>query len=200
MGALINTAASIHTATEAHMLLLHHMPHEAVRMRGHGSLLGAMDTTVLVEKSNGVRTAKVIKANDSDEGQSVAFTLESVELAAVGRKVFTAPVVVGAELPAASSARIGARIGARKLNANQQRFVDILTTAIIEAPANVKGFASLPNGITAVDRDMLKRYLVAQGWIEEPITNGARATISNMINALAGKKVIGTTKQHIWVV
>jgi RecA-family ATPase len=74
MGALINAAAGIQTATEAHMLLLHHMPHEAARMRGHGSLLGAMDTTVFVEKSNGRRTATVIKANDSDEGQSVAFT------------------------------------------------------------------------------------------------------------------------------
>jgi hypothetical protein len=44
----------------------------ADRMRGHGSLLGAMDTTAFVRKGVGVRTATVVKANDSDEGESVA--------------------------------------------------------------------------------------------------------------------------------
>jgi hypothetical protein len=91
-----------------------------------------------------------------------------------------------------------ARIGARKLNANQHRFLDILTTATIEAPANVKGLASIPNGVIPVDRDMLKRYLVANGWIEETDTNGSRATISNMVNRLAGKNYIGVTNKHVW--
>jgi hypothetical protein len=196
MGALIGTLGQIQEATGAHMLLVHHVPHDVERMRGHGSLLGAMDTTTFVQKSTGVRTATVIKANDSDEGQRVAFTLESVELAAVGRKVFTAPVVVGSSDAPVS----GARNGARKLNSNQQRFVDILTTTAIEAPADIKGMDTVPSGVTVVDRDMLKRYLVTKGWIEEADSNKSRATISNMVNALAGKKVIGATKQHVWVI
>jgi hypothetical protein len=94
----------------------------------------------------------------------------------------------------------GTRNGARKLNANQQRFVDILTAATIEAPANIKGTDTVPNGVTAVNRDMLKKYLVTKGWIEEADSNKSRATISNMINNLAGKKVIGATKHHVWVI
>jgi AAA domain len=196
MGALIGTLGQIQEATGAHMLLVHHVPHDVERMRGHGSLLGAMDTTAFVQKSTGVRTATVIKANDSDEGQRVAFTLESVELAAVGRRVFTAPVVVGS--PDAPVTGAGKRAG--KLNANQQRFIDILTTAAIEAPANVKGTDTVPRGVTAVERDMLKRYLVTKGWIEEVDSGRARAKVSDMINGLAGKKVVGATKQYVWVI
>jgi AAA domain len=204
MGALISTMGRIHEkAPGAHVLLVHHVPHDAERMRGHGSLLGAIDTGAFVQKSTGVRTATVIKANDSDEGERVAFTLESVELgtcetasAEVPRKVFTAPVVVACPDATVS----GARNGARKLNANQRRFIGILTTAAIEAPANVKGMDTVPGGVTAVDRDMLKRYLVSGGWIEAVETSAQRATISNMVNALAGKNVIGVTKQHVWVI
>jgi hypothetical protein len=194
MGALINTIASIQAATGAH--LLHHVPHDGERMRGHGSLLAATDTTAFVQKNNGVRTATVIKAKDSDEGERVVFTLESIELAGVCRKVSTAPVVVGCPDAPVS----GARNGARKLNANQRRFLDIVTTASIDAPADVKGVATVPSGVVAVDRDMLKKYLVSKGWIEETDSNGSRATISNMINGLPGKKVIGATKQHVWVI
>jgi hypothetical protein len=204
MGSLISTIGRIQEKEPgAHVLLVHHVPHEAERMRGHGSLLGAIDTGTFVQKNTSVRTATIIKANDSDEGECVAFTLESVELGAcetasaeVPRKVFTAPVVVGSP----DAPLTGARNGARKLNANQQRFVDILTTAAIEAPANVKDMDTIPSGITAVDRDMLKRYLVTKGWTEEVESNKSRATISNMINALAGKKVIGVTKHHVWVI
>jgi RecA-family ATPase len=152
MGALIGTLGQIQEKTDAHILLVHHVPHEAERMRGHGSLLGAMDTTAFVQKNTGVRTATVIKANDSDEGERVAFTLESVELAVGGRKDSTAPVVVGSP----DAPESGARNRARKLNANQQRFLDIVITAAIEAPANTKGVTSVPSSVTAVDREMLK--------------------------------------------
>ena len=197
MGALISTMGRIHEkAPDVHILLVHHIPHDAERMRGHGSMLGAIDTGAFVQKNTGIRTATVIKANDFDEGERVAFTLESVTLSAVAARISTAPVV--AACPDAPVT--GARNGARKLNSNQQRFVDILTTAAIEAPANVKGIDTVPNGVAAVDRDMLKRYLVTKGWIEEADSNKSRATISNMVNALAGKKVIGVTKQHVWVI
>jgi hypothetical protein len=196
MGALINTLGRIQEATSAHMLLLHHVPHEADRMRGHGSLLGAADTTVFVQKGTTVRTATVKKANDSDEGERVAFTLESVELAKVCRRVFTAPVVVDSS----DAPENGAGNRAGKLNANQQRFLDILTTATIEAPADVRGIPSVPSGVKAVERGMLKYYLVSNGWIEEADSGKSRAKISDMINGLAGKKTIGASKQHVWVI
>jgi RecA-family ATPase len=79
MGALVNATGLIQDYTRAHVLWIHHMPQDSgERMRGHGALLGAMDTTLHVVKGEAVRTATVIKANDSEEGEHVTFTLESV--------------------------------------------------------------------------------------------------------------------------
>ena len=50
-----------------------------------------MDTTLHVCKSGMGRTATVVKANDSEEGECIAFDLESVQ---IGEDGTTAPVVV----------------------------------------------------------------------------------------------------------
>ena len=95
MGAIVATTARLQEATGAHVAWVHHVPINAgERLRGHGALLGALDTTINVEKlANGQRTATVIKANDSEEGQRITFTLKSVD---IGIET-TAPVVVQAE-------------------------------------------------------------------------------------------------------
>jgi hypothetical protein len=95
MGAIVNTTSRLQEATGAHVLWVHHVPIDSgERLRGHGALLGALDTTVNVEKlANGLRTAVVVKANDSEEGERIAFRLESVT---IGPET-TAPVVVPAE-------------------------------------------------------------------------------------------------------
>jgi hypothetical protein len=43
MGGIVNATA--HIQTGSHVLWVHHMPHDGDRMRGHGALLGAMDTS-----------------------------------------------------------------------------------------------------------------------------------------------------------
>ena len=95
MGAIVTTTARLQEATSAHVQWVHHVPIDGgERLRGHGALLGALDTTINVEKlASGTRTATVIKANDSEEGERISFTLESVE---IGPET-TAPVVVPAE-------------------------------------------------------------------------------------------------------
>jgi hypothetical protein len=95
MGGIVKGAGIIGQGTGAHVLLVHHMPKESETMRGHGALLGAADTTILVTKG-AVRTATVVKANDSEEGESIGFTLESVVVASDGTE---APIVVPAEQP-----------------------------------------------------------------------------------------------------
>ena len=75
------------------------MPQDgAERLRGHGALLGAMDTTVHIAKAGSLRTATVVKANDSEEGTQIAFTLESVTVGvdAAGSQT-TAPIVCPAD-------------------------------------------------------------------------------------------------------
>ncbi len=99
MGAIVTTTALLQQGTGAHIMSIHHNPIDgSERMRGHGALLGAMDTTISVAKADTVRTATVIKANDSEEGEQVAFTLESVTIGHDGdSNQTTAPVVVPME-------------------------------------------------------------------------------------------------------
>jgi hypothetical protein len=119
IGAIVNATAGMQAATAAHVMWLHHVPHDGDRMRGHGALLGAMDTTLHVVKGDNTRRATVVKANDSEEGATITFTLESVEIGADGT---TAPVVVPTEATAAEPA-------GPKLTKNQQTLFGILHSA-----------------------------------------------------------------------
>jgi RecA-family ATPase len=120
MGAIINTMGAIQERTRAHPLWVHHMPQDGERMRGHGALLGALDTTIHVEKTGELRTARVVKSNDSEEGEQVAFTLESVTIGQDGDTETTAPIVVPADVTAKPVA-----VGP-KLTKNQQTMFSIL--------------------------------------------------------------------------
>jgi AAA domain len=192
MGELITTIGGIQQNTSAAALLLHHVPHEGDRMRGHGNLLGAVDTTVHVVKGIVFRTATVIKANDSNEGEQVGFTLESIDLPGGAQAPVVVPVEVGSTTCAGSTA-------GSKVNSNQKRFLDILRLAVLETPADLKNTNVVPIGMQAVTRDNLKRHCVAKGWMEEAESNKARAKVSDMLNALAGKHLIGLTDQYVWL-
>jgi hypothetical protein len=108
----------------------------------------------------------------------------------------TSCVVV--EAPAAPTGK-GAGKSAGKTTPNQRRFIDILRMAILETPADLKGTTTVPNGAQAVTRDMLKKYLVSKGWMEEAESNKARAKVSDMLNVLAGKNLIGLTNMYVWM-
>jgi hypothetical protein len=120
MGAIVTATSLLQAATGGHVLWVHHMPLDGGdRLRGHGALLGALDTTIHVTRAGTARTATVVKANDSEEGEQVAFTLESV---IIGQDT-TAPVVSPAE---------GAQLapaGDSKLTKNQQTMFSVLYEA-----------------------------------------------------------------------
>ena len=76
IGALVNATARLQDAAAAHVLWVHHMPQEskANACAATGRCSGALDTTIhVVKAADGIRTATVIKANDSEEGERVVF-------------------------------------------------------------------------------------------------------------------------------
>jgi hypothetical protein len=100
MGAIVTATGRLQASTAAHVLWVHHIPLDGERLRGHGALLGALDTTIhVIKATDGImRTGTVIKANDSEEGEGVAFTLESTEIGKDADGVpTTAPIVVPVE-------------------------------------------------------------------------------------------------------
>src|SRR5262245_32238234 len=101
MGAVIVAVDRIQRATGAHCSLIHHVPVDRTdRMRGHGSVLGAVDLTVRITKDDKTVTVEADKANDLVEKPRFAFRFESVELASDGDTTTTAPVLLPCDAPA----------------------------------------------------------------------------------------------------
>ena len=97
--------------------MTHHQPAEKERMRGHGALLGAVDTTLHVSKNGASRIAEVVKSSDHEEGQRIAFTLKSVTIDqddGYGDPV-TAPVMVEDEVIGTSQKPSAVLKGANKI-------------------------------------------------------------------------------------
>jgi hypothetical protein len=106
MGALVGNLAHIQERTAAHVSVLHHIPADGTqRLRGHGALLGACDTTIKLEGVGDCRIATVDKVNDGPEGERVTFKLHSVELYRDPEtdKPTAAPVILPAEAPVIAS-------------------------------------------------------------------------------------------------
>ena len=126
MGSLVGNLARIQDATGSHVSVLHHIPADGTqRLRGHGALVGACDTTVKVERIGQCRAATIDKVNDGPEGEREAFDLHSVDLHhdEETATTTTAPVVIRAEA-AATSSPTGPR-----LTPNQQTMFAVLKSA-----------------------------------------------------------------------
>jgi hypothetical protein len=100
MGAVVRATSILQEDGARHILWVHHVPHGVDRLRGHGSLEAAIDTAIHVTHDQGsnIRRATVTKANDSEEGEQVAFTLKSVTIGTSDEgEITTAPIVAPVE-------------------------------------------------------------------------------------------------------
>jgi len=193
MGALVANILQIQEATGAHVLATHHVPHTENRMRGHGALLAACDTTLKLDKSNGLRTATVEKTNDGPEGERVAFNLQIVELArdqATG-KVTEAPVILPfeGEIPKAANA-------APILRPKQKNALAALNDALADRGTAPPASLDIPvNSVTTLDvwRDEIK----ARGIIPPDIKN-PRGAFADLKDALQAKSLIGVRDGYVW--
>jgi hypothetical protein len=188
MGGLIATLGKIQAAITAHLALIHHVPHEADRMRGHGSLLGAIDTSIHVAKGEAARSGTIVKANDADEGECVTFTLESVTLCAVGETTTTAPVIVPADDVAAKKV---------KLPADAKLALDLLTELTAEAGTNVT-HESIPADVAIVPALRLRDAFLAAHHGDKRDTR--KRAYNRAIERLLAFKLIDVFSDKVWLV
>ena len=80
MGAFIANCDRIREETGAHVQVVHHTGKEQAKgLRGHTSLLGALDIEIRIERgNNGTSIATVTKSKDGDDGAKTLFALEPV--------------------------------------------------------------------------------------------------------------------------
>jgi hypothetical protein len=190
----IRAADAIRAAFGSAVLIVHHCGIQGSRPRGHTSLSGADDAQIAIERdSAGNVMATVEHVKDGEAGAVIVSRLVPITIGMDddGDPITSCVVVEAPAAPAGKSAG--------KTTPNQKRFLDILREAILEAPDDLKNTTTVPNGLQAVTRDMLKRYCVTKGWMEEAESNRARAKLSEMLNVLAGKNLVGLTNMHVWV-
>lgn len=101
MGAIIEGAKSLQRLTAGLVILVAHSGKDADKgLRGHSSLFAALDAAVLVERSGEVRTWRVEKSKDGQDGAVHGFHLKTI---AVGTDAdgdeLTSAVIVPEELP-----------------------------------------------------------------------------------------------------
>jgi hypothetical protein len=178
------------------VVLIHHCGTAGTRPRGHTSLSGADDVQIAVGRDDGgTITITVDHMKDSPAGQPLACRLEAVDVGACADgDTITSCVVV----PVDGAPSAGKSAGIHTTD-NQKRFIDILRDAVLDVPDVHKCTHDIPGGRTAISREWLKMCLVSKGWLEDSDSNKSRAKASEMINTLAGKRIVGASRLFVWM-
>jgi hypothetical protein len=194
MGAVVRTIGRIVERTGAHLLGVHHSPADgANRQRGHSSLKGGLDVTVHVEKRSSTRIATVTKANDSDEGETIGFTLESVEIDRdEDENVTTAPIVVPVEGQQATPAA-----PTRRLNDRQKLALEALSNCAADRGKPAPEAFGLPAGISTISTDQWRDELLDTGIIDRDGAN-PREDFKRVKMQLQSRRLIGERQGHVW--
>ncbi|MFC3172917.1 AAA family ATPase [Novosphingobium bradum] len=131
MLAYVNNLARLRDEFGAMIVAVHHRPKDQLNdtPRGHGSLMGAVDTIIRLDGDptggvDHVRTATVTKQKDGEAGQCFGFTIESITL---GEDEKGNPVAAGVAIPAVVRAK------KKKLGEAARNALDVLGAAISEA-------------------------------------------------------------------
>lgn len=190
MSRLIGAGEEIQKATGASLWWVHHMNAAGLRERGHTSLRANIDTAIEVTKDeeSKIRTARLAKLKDGEDGLKLTFDLQSVTVGAYDDgKPMTSCVVVPAQ---AETDRTGRR---RPLPRGQQRFLKALDAAVSQYGGVVPGV-----GVYGVEWTVFKDLFVSlcgQGMNPDAI----RQTLSRDGNDLWLSGRIGREDQWLWI-
>jgi hypothetical protein len=199
MGAYLAAAEAIVEEFWCAVIIVHHCGVDGTRPRGHTSLTGAAAVQIAIKRDGGGHVVAEIEAmKDGPEGATFTSALKVVEVGTDEHaQAITSCAIIPVEGTSASMSA-GKRAGSR-VTANQNRFLDILRDAVCDAPDEHKTTCNIPGGRTAISREWLKMCCISKGWLEDGDTNKSRAKVSEMINTLAGKRIIGASKLFVWI-
>jgi len=194
MGALIANTGRIQSAIGVHIALTHHQPVDGKeRMRGHGALLGAVDTTIHVTNKDGMRLAEVVKSSDHEEGQRVGFALKSVIIDqddGYGDPV-TAPVVVEEIAPSTKATKRVVRVPK-----NATLALNALRGAVADCGQRVAN-DHVPGGVQVVTLDQWRTYAFRRGLGGEE-ANSRKKAFTRASECLAGSGLVGIWEPYAW--
>jgi len=196
MGLLVANISRIQAGDDVHVAMTHHQPAEKERMRGHGALLGAADTTVHVTKNGAGRLAEVVKSSDHEEGQRIGFALKSVIIDqddGYGDPV-TAPVVVEDEAP--TTAKTAKR--AVRVPKNATVALNALRDAVADCGQRVTN-NHVPATVHVATLDQWRTYAYRRGLGGEEAKSRKKA-FTRAAECLAGSGLVGIWEPYAWPV
>jgi hypothetical protein len=194
MGAVIVAVDRIQRATGAHCSLIHHVPVDRTdRMRGHGSVLGAVDLTVRITKEGKTVTVEADKANDLVEKPRFAFQFEPVELAHDGLTVTTAPVLVPCDT------RLVAGAAKRKvLPKGAQIALRALAEAIDEVGNLMPASNHIPARTKTVTFEQWRNYSYRRGISTSDEPRAKQQAFKRASEYLIGEENVGAWDNQVW--
>lgn len=202
MGQYVGNADKLRQHFQCTTAHVHHIPKSGdLTERGHGSLRGAIDTSlgIVKDSATGNRTVICLKQKDGEEGWKLGFTLKSVVLGQDedGEDVTTCVTQVDEDVSGATSKTRGPNLSAT------QRLAYNELLATIEA-AGVAVPRDIPEdqidrhrvGKVAARSVWRERWLAIQG--SDMATDTASATFRRSVTDLINKGLVGAWNDHVW--
>lgn len=178
------------------VVLVHHTrKDDAKSLRGHSSLLAALDGAIEVRRSGDQREWVIAKAKDDADGGAHSFRLQTVELGVDddGEPV-TSCVVVPEDAPAASVSRTG------RLPTGSKIGLDALREAIADKGRTMAGSSSIPKGVRAIEEEDWRRQFYLRYGSDEGTADTKSKAFRRAKQDLVGRGHVMMSAPYVWVV
>lgn len=196
MGALIAKLGLIQASlVGVHIMVVHHQPADGrERMRGHGSLLGALDVAAHV--TNGAtRMVQLVKASDFEDDQRIGFALRGIVIGQDDQgDDISAPVVIAEQAPAPSAKK------AARLPKGAKAGLNSLREAIDELGAVPPASNHIPLNAKAVTLDQWRDYAYRRGISTSDKPRARQAAFERAGRDLKDANAIGIWEPHVWLI
>jgi hypothetical protein len=196
MGRFVANLAKVQHETGAHIMVLHHVPVDGNRMRGHTALLAACDTTIRIEKIGTVRAASIEKTNDGADGEQVAFTIESVDLGHHPEtgETTTAPICI----PAAGDVPQPAK--RQKITKAARLTLSALTEALNSSGQLSKQESGrMPAGVRTVSLSEWRQTAYRMGISASPEERAKQQAFKRGSEYLIGDGTVAVWDDRVWI-
>ncbi len=183
----IRAGDAIRDVLRCSIIIVHHCGYNDSRMRGHSSLIGALDAELSVKKDgDGLFTVKVERAKDDKEGETIACKLVSVDL---GLDNEGDPITSCVVVAAADSDGTPRAAPTRKLSHRQKLAVDALKALVGSQGEALPIAFGLPASIAAVAVTAWRDDLYRRGSLDSTAKN-PRADFLRLKDSLKARQII----------
>ena len=194
MGALVSHCEWLAAELDCFVMLVHHCGKDEARgLRGHTSLLGAINTEIEVKRQRGdVGTATITKQRDGADGTEFAFDLERVLLGHddEGDEVSSCVAIC------ADSADVPKESRSKKLPDGMQVALNALTKALGDAGKVPSACDHIPAGVPVVSELLWRQYHYEMRGNDNP--DAKQKAHVRAREGLQSRKLIGVWNGQVW--